>query len=268
MTEDKKKKSGLHKNISSIFEGVPLPQPGQQPPPAAPGGPAPQPAPGGPPRPLPPPFQALRIPQAAGGYESARRPLEGVSEGSAKAAAKAGGPGLLAGIKDKLLAPKHGVSSARQKAMLVLVPVLFIVFIFVFFKWLNPAISPSQPVRKPQPVKAPKPVVAADTRIEWEIPTVYPKNLRDPGRLASSEPIVTKQEPVPEPKSEPKPEPVKVEKLVVKGILYGRNNPSAIIGTQIVHEGDKVSGMTIVKIDRSSVEFEKSGEKWKQGVEP
>jgi len=268
MTEDKKKKSGLHKNISSIFEGVPLPQPGAplgsggQPPPAPSG--APQPAPGVPPRPLPPPFQALHIPQTAQGYEAARRPQEAVSGG----AVKAGGPGLLAGIKDKLLAPKPGISSSRQKTMLVLVPVLFIVLIFVFFKWLNPAITPSQPVRKPQPAKAPKPVVSGDTKIEWEIPAVYPKNLRDPGRSASTEPIVTKQEPVPEPKFEPKPEPVKVEKLVVKGILYGRNNPSAIIGTQIVHEGDKVSGMTIVKIDRSSVEFEKSGEKWKQGVEP
>jgi hypothetical protein len=265
MSEDKKKKSGLHKNISSIFEGVPLPQPGslQQPPPA-PGGPAPEPAAGATPRPLPPPFQALHIPQAAQGYEAARRPSEGVSKGSAKAAGKTGGPSLWQQIKDKLLVPKPGVSGSRQKAMLVLVPLLFVVFIFVFFKWLNPAISPSQPVRKPQPVKVPKPVVAADTKIEWEIPTVYPKNLRDPGRLASSEPIVT----TPEPKPEPKPEPVKVEKLMVKGILYGRNNPSAIIGTQIVHEGDKVSGMTIVKIDRNSVEFEKSGEKWKQGVEP
>jgi type II secretory pathway component PulC len=211
---------------------------------------------------LPPPFQALHIPQAAQGYEAGRRPSEGVSEGSAKAAGKTGG--LWQRIQDKLLAPKPGASGSRQKAMLVLVPLLFVVFIFVFFKWLYPAISPSQPVRKPQPVKVPKPVVAADTRIEWEIPAVYPKDLRDPAQLVSSEPIVTKQEPVPE----PKPEPVKVEKMVVKGILYSASNPSAIIGSQIVHEGDKISGAAVVKINKNSVEFERNGEKWKQGLEP
>jgi len=259
MSEDKKKKSGLHKNISSIFEGVPLPQPGQQPPPA-PGGPPLESAPGVPSRPLPPPFQALHIPQAAQGYEAARS-----SSAASVSQPKATGPGLWARIKDKLLVSKPGVSGTRQKAMLVLVPLLFIVFIFVFFKWLYPAISPSQPVRKPQPVKAPTPVVAADTKIEWEIPPVYPKDLRDPAQLVSSQTIVT----TPEPKPEPKPEPVKVEKMVVKGILYSASNPSAIIGSQIVHEGDKISGaILVVKINKNSVEFERNGEKWKQGVEP
>lgn len=267
MSEDKKKKSGLHKKISSIFEGVPLPQPGslqQRPPPPSSGGSAPEPAPGVPPRPLPPPFQALHIPQAAQGYEAARRPTEAISGGLGKAAAKSGEPGLWVRIKDKLLAPKPGVSSARQKMMLILVPVLFIVFVFVFFKWLYPGIAPSRPVSKPQPVVVPKPVVAASKEIEWEVPPVYPKDLRDPGQLASSQTV-----PPIETKPETKPEPVKVEKLVVvKGILYSENNPSAIIGTQIVHQGDKISGVTVVKIDKKSVEFERNGEKWKQGVEP
>lgn len=44
--------------------------------------------------------------------------------------------------------------------------------------------------------------------------------------------------------------------LAVKSILYKQNNPSAIVNNQIVHEGDKISGATIIKINKDSVEFE------------
>lgn len=45
-------------------------------------------------------------------------------------------------------------------------------------------------------------------------------------------------------------------KLIVKGILSDRDNPSAIVNNQIVHEGDNISGATVIKINRDSVEFE------------
>jgi len=44
--------------------------------------------------------------------------------------------------------------------------------------------------------------------------------------------------------------------LTVKGILHDQNKPSAIVNKQIVHEGDKISGATIIKINRDNVEFE------------
>lgn len=44
--------------------------------------------------------------------------------------------------------------------------------------------------------------------------------------------------------------------LIVKGILYNEDNPSAIVNNQIVYEGDKISGAAIIKINRGSVEFE------------
>ena len=55
--------------------------------------------------------------------------------------------------------------------------------------------------------------------------------------------------------------------LVVRGILFSRDNPSAVVGTEVVHEGDKVLGATIVRINKDSVEFEKNGERWSQRVE-
>lgn len=46
------------------------------------------------------------------------------------------------------------------------------------------------------------------------------------------------------------------DKLVVKSILYHPANASAIIDNQLVREGDKISGATVVKINKHTVEFE------------
>ena len=56
-------------------------------------------------------------------------------------------------------------------------------------------------------------------------------------------------------------------KLAVKGILYDKDNPSAIIGGRVVHGGDEVAGATIVKINEDCVEFEIDGERFMQEVE-
>ena len=55
--------------------------------------------------------------------------------------------------------------------------------------------------------------------------------------------------------------------LAVRGILYSQDKPSAVIGNQIVHEGEKVSGATIQKINKDSVEFELDGKKWTQQIQ-
>jgi hypothetical protein len=264
MAEDKKKKSGLHKRISSIFEGVPLPQPGGlQPPPPASGVPSPDQPCGIPEKPLPPPFQT-RVPGTSRPYE-AGQPLPRdapVSQHKANIAGKATGPSLWQQIKNKLITPKPGASGTRQKVMLVLVPVLIVVFIFV----VGPLLLPPKKVPKDTQAKLPTTVAGAstETEIKWEIPPPYPETLRDPMQPAASAAVPEKT--VPEIKEV---ETVKPQKLVVKGILYSGDNPSAIIGTQIVHEGEKVSsGATVIKINKGSVEFEMDGKKWEQNVEP
>ena len=71
-------------------------------------------------------------------------------------------------------------------------------------------------------------------------------------------------ETAPAPDPAPQPEPIK---LVVNGIIYSLENPSAVVANQIVYEGDKVLGAAIVKINRDSVEFEMNGNKWTQKVQ-
>ena len=56
------------------------------------------------------------------------------------------------------------------------------------------------------------------------------------------------------------------EPTVVTGISYAEEDPSAIVGYDIVREGDMIHGVRVVKIYRDKVEFEKDGKRWTQGV--
>jgi type II secretory pathway component PulC len=58
-----------------------------------------------------------------------------------------------------------------------------------------------------------------------------------------------------------------IRSLIVKGILYSEDNPAAVIGTQIVHEGDNISDTTVVRINRDGVVLEMNGKRWTQEVQ-
>jgi hypothetical protein len=141
--------------------------------------------------------------------------------------------------------------------MLVLVPVLIVAFIFV----VSPLLLPPKKVPKTTQAKPPTTVAGASTEVKWETPPPYPEMLRDPMQSVARATVPVKTGPETEPA-------VKLENPVVKGILYSADNPAAIIGTQIVHAGDKISGATVIKINKGSVEFEVDGKKWEQNVEP
>jgi len=152
-------------------------------------------------------------------------------------------------IKSKLPAPKSGAVQTKQKIMMVLIPVLSIVFIVVLFKVL----------RSPSPVKPPVAPTGkttgtgtvGDGKISWEIPPIYPENLRDPMVLGA----VTTQT------------SDNAGKPSVKGIVYSEDHPIAVVGDRIVSVGEVVQGITVVKINPDSVEFSKGDQKWTQEVE-
>jgi hypothetical protein len=58
--------------------------------------------------------------------------------------------------------------------------------------------------------------------------------------------------------------PVILRRIALSGILYSEDDPSAIIGGNIVKEGDIINGAKVVKIHKDMVEFEKNGKKWTQ----
>ena len=53
---------------------------------------------------------------------------------------------------------------------------------------------------------------------------------------------------------------------LVKGIVYSSEKPSAVVDHKIVHEGETIHAVAVVKIYKDKVEFEKNGKKWEQKV--
>jgi hypothetical protein len=53
---------------------------------------------------------------------------------------------------------------------------------------------------------------------------------------------------------------------VVTGIVYSKDKPAAIVGSQVVHPGENIGKVRIKAISPDSVQFEKNGKQWTQGV--
>jgi hypothetical protein len=207
-----KNKAGLHKQVSSIFTGIPVPTKDKE--------------------------------------------ADQATSTATKEPASYGPPSHLSGttVKEalRLFAPQAGVNPVRQKAMVVLVPVMFIGMVLAFYKMLGG--GPGE-TTGPKVITPSNTIAAASSTIDWKIPDLYPTTLRDPMQFKKA--VVTPTDNNPD----------KTDEIAVKGILYDEENPSVIIGIEILHEGDKVSGATIVKINEDSVEFEMNGKEWTQKVQ-
>lgn len=61
-------------------------------------------------------------------------------------------------------------------------------------------------------------------------------------------------------------DPLAAERMVT-GIVFSPDRPSAVVGSQVLYEGDTTQGVTVVRIYRDKVQFEKGGAKWTQAVD-
>jgi hypothetical protein len=163
-------------------------------------------------------------------------------------------------IKDKLFAPKPGVSPTRQKAMVIMIPILAIIMIFALRQVLSKAPSQTEGAGTDD-----APLVSkTDTgnEIDWKIPEPITVITRDPIKLPNENDTQN-------PEQGEQNETISqfdTETIMVRDIVFSRDKPSAVIGSKIVYAGDVINDITIVRIDRDSVEFEKNGERWKQNV--
>lgn len=273
-----KRRTGLHKEVSSIFDGVPLPgnlnkkhqddasdtentgggvstkMPPEQkssehkPEHHQPRWPepkkttdAPEPAPTPEPVPTPQKFADKKKPAP----EKPAPPKKIRTAGRTRTASGNLLQGLWLQLKTKVLTPKPGVDPKRHIATLVLMPILAIAFFSI--------VMPSLRSNSKQPSKAPtqstQVVAASDGKINWKIPEPYPTNLRDPMRLGTTSAVEEK-----------------LDGPIVSGIVFNEKNPMAVIGAGILHEGEKVDGVTIKKIYADKVEFEQDGKTWTRRV--
>ena len=271
-----KSKTGLHKKISSIFTGVSIPQgdgtdqPTNAPEPTVPGPTAPKPTvpkptapePTAPCTTVPKPKQTQYVPpttltadkpkpqQAAGPPPKAVPTQKPIVETTIKVIEQSTWQQTLEKIKNRFFAPHPGPRAKKQVTMTILIPALAIVLIFVLIRTLGT--EPAKPIEASGLTTA-SGTVNSYVKIDWKIPELYPTTLRDPMRPGSAGITFADD---------------RANNLIVKGIVYSEQSPSAVIGDQIVHEGDKISDVTILKINRDNVEFEINGKKWTQKVQP
>ncbi|MHC4259102.1 MAG: hypothetical protein ACYSTF_01635 [Planctomycetota bacterium] len=262
-----KRRAGLHREISSIFDGVPLPKSGESA--KSPSNPAPSRSGYG--------GQitsnkwrletslAQRQGESAADTAASPRPEEPVKSGARTESTERLKVGISSQtseesplqriwqeITSKLLAPKEGVSAARQKTMVILIPALSIVLIFVLLKVLGTAPHGGGVATGGGVLNT---ASGGEAGIDWQIPEPYPAGLRDPMQFSRFTTANTTEAPA--------------GKLTVTGILFDKDYPSsssASINGQVVGEGDEVLGSKVVKINKNSVEFEKDGRTWTQRV--
>jgi hypothetical protein len=155
-------------------------------------------------------------------------------------------------IDKKLLAPKPGVNPTKQKAAVITIPVLFVVLIFVLRGVFG---TPVRDTKASEENNTSKVAASSDNSIEWEIPAPYKPKFRNPLRLGQAETDFDDEI-----------NPGQLAHLDLRGILYTEDNPSAAVNGQIVYEGEKIRGVTIIKITKENVEFELNGKRWTQKV--
>lgn len=163
-------------------------------------------------------------------------------------------------IKGKLFTPKPGVSPTRQRAMVIMIPILAIIMIFAFRQVLSKAPSQTEGAGTDD-----VPLVAhIDTghEIDWKIPEPITVISRDPIKLPDEG---DKQNPQ-QPEQNETTGQINTETIIVRDIVFSKDKPSAVIGSKIVYVGDVINGVTILKIGQDTVEFEKDGQRWEQNV--
>jgi len=159
-------------------------------------------------------------------------------------------------LKKALSGSSKGALDARQKKAAVLVGILSLVFAGVLVVSLGglghsdakaASATTSSSVSSTQAAQ-PKP-------LQWEKPQPLPAEMRNPmspQAIARTGPDANSDQTGP---------------MAVKGIVFSKNNPSAIIDSRVVREGEIIDGITIVKINKDSVEFQMGDKHWTQQVQ-
>ncbi len=160
---------------------------------------------------------------------------------------------LYQSLKGKFLPSEPGANHARQIASIILIPALSIVLIFVLVRVLG---SNSAGKRRTTKVAASSSTTKNSRAIDWKLPQPYSAQIRDPMKRGAS----TSQWSASSNNTGSNAWLSNDGQIVLSGIVHGKDKANAIVGMQIVREGDKLGDVMVVKINKSSVEFERNGQ--------
>ncbi len=170
---------------------------------------------------------------------------------------KSSSTGLIRKIKSRLFKKESGSGGTRQKVMVLLIPILFIIMIFMFRQVLWKAPKKTGAANDDnKSVAAPK--KSSGNEIEWKIPDPLPAKIRDPIKLADNKTGLTMQENTAGNED--------AGKIDVKSILYSEDKPSVVIGNKLVYLNQAINGVTVVEIHKDYIVFEKDEKRWQQKI--
>lgn len=243
-----KTRTGLHKDISAIFDGVPLPGRNDS----------------GSPNPT-----AMKTRPSIAAHRTAVKPLSSTGQSlpsnvdynkTKPKPAKQPKPAVKkpdadnvvfsetvsARLKTWIKTKLAGVGfSYRKAAEAIAMGGLLIFFGVRVFAIVNPPSAGAE-----QAIADAQQEEPFDGNVDWQFPEPYAAGLRDP--MVLEETATTKL--------------ADADVLEVKGVLHSKDNSFAIIGIEIATVGDVVSGATIMKINNNSVTFKKDEKVWTQKI--
>ncbi|MHC4195722.1 MAG: hypothetical protein ACYSQZ_07240, partial [Planctomycetota bacterium] len=167
--------------------------------------------------------------------------------------------------KYKLSAPIPGVSDSKRKTQLALVPVLFIILVLISVYGTGTTTQIAD--KNPQAEVKTKEISPDNSavKIDWQIPAPYSARLVDPmvpDRPKNIGGIKVTEEHITEEGAAYDSEGTIQESIVINSILHSALESSIVIGDDILYEGDTISGVTIIKINKDNVLFEKEGKQF------
>lgn len=168
------------------------------------------------------------------------------------------GPGVFAGLKKTLFGSSAKSLDPHQKKMAMMVGVLAAVFAVVMYISLGGVGKSTVNTKKDNSEENGHSSATVIRPEDWKSPKPLSAELRNATspvtQTSSVEPTGTEN-------TDTNP-----SELVVSGIVFSKNKPTAIINNQIFHEGETINGVRIVKITKEAVEFLDQENRWSQKV--
>ena len=237
-----KRKAGLHKKVSSIFDGVAVPKPdksGLQP--------------------IPSLEQKSQqdLPESPVPEKIKKQPKsKPVPKAKSKRSKRK---------RYKFSASIQGAREQSEKKKIMIMVTLVVLLAFILIKTFLPMLRKKGEARsRVEDIMAQTLKKKIDTTIVWKIPELYPATVHDPMRAGQFRGSATNEwgEEIVAPENDDKTAKQEAEvygSIVIKSILHSSQGRSVVIGNKILYEGNIVKGATIIKINRNNVIFSIEG---------
>ncbi len=255
-----KRKGGLQKKISSIFDGVHVPGSKKtdtlKPADRVPTGAAPA-----------PPTSKILSQEPS---QEAQRPAA-ASKQNVRPSQVLRSRRRAERIKAEAVATEK--NEAKQKVYTFMIPILIALLAYMIYDvFLAGTNKPDIAIiHKGKTEERKRAMEEAHALITWQIPDMYPADLRDPMLEDELDIYIKGQTMLPDDgqrkgadgKIYTKEEAYEIGlDIYIDSILYSTINRSVVIDNMILHEGDEIRKATIIKINEDSVDFERDDKKF------